>query len=200
VYGDTSLVNLLGGSGAGGVGRSNNKSVTGSGGGGSLALVARGTLSVGGTLYLSGGNGAELSGCSNSHWIGGGGSGGGALLAGSAIMFSGSVNARGGNGVSWQNYQSNWFRSGNGGGGRVAFYTGDFWSEAIGDLEKVNGDLNGNGQGTGGTDFEGGKAPFGLTFTGSVDVRGGTGGNAGVRGSFYALYAPPPAGTVFIVR
>jgi hypothetical protein len=205
VYGDTSLVNLLGGSGAGGAGRNAYPAgiypnATGGGGGGSLALVARGTLSMGGTLSLPGGTGAYFSNDNSLCMIGGGGSGGGVLLAANAIVFSGAINARGGNGVLFTIYTGAIYRSGNGGGGRVAFYTGNFRSKTIDSLEKVNGDLNGNGQGAGGADFEGGKAPFGLTFTGSVDVRGGTGGNAGAIGSFYALYAPPPAGTVFIVR
>jgi hypothetical protein len=201
-YGDLYLTNLLGGSGGGGAGRNaytglGNPAVTG-GGGGSLELVARGTLSVGGTLTVSGGgiNFATFFNNGSVPMGSGGGSGGGALLAGNAIVFSGAINARGGSGASYNNS----YKSGNG-GGRVAFYVGNFWSKTVEKLKKVNGDSDpADGQGTGGTDFEGGKDPFGLTFSGTVDVRMGTGGNGGAKGSFYALYVPPPAGTVFIIR
>jgi hypothetical protein len=115
IYGDGSLLPLIGGSGGGGGGANFGQTAGGGGGGGGAILIASSgtiTLPSGGTILVSGG----AAGCCNSTYgVGGGGSGGAVRLIATAITGSGgTMNIAGGAGGSY--YPS---AGGPGGAGRV---------------------------------------------------------------------------------
>ncbi|HEV8320491.1 MAG TPA: hypothetical protein VG389_02680 [Myxococcota bacterium] len=96
VYGGAALTSLFGGSGGGAGAGSNVVGYRhGGGGGGALHVLARGLLSITGTVSATGGAGLLSGACTNGG--GGGGSGGGILLEAPSVAISvGSLEADGG--------------------------------------------------------------------------------------------------------
>ena len=140
-YGNDLLSELYGGSGGAG-GRfdsPNSARGGGGGGGGAVELIAAGTLTVSGTVDVSGGTG----GYGQNYLGGGGGSGGGIILAAPTLNVSGaSILAKGGNASSTSPTQGG--MAGGGGGGRIALY-----ANAINGLPAATVDADGGAKGTG---------------------------------------------------
>ena len=143
VYGDDLLAELFGGSGGGG-GRYDNNTTAGGGGGGggAVELIAADSLTVSGTIDVSGGTG----GYGVNRIGGGGGSGGGVLLAAMDLDVSGAtILANGGSGYINSSNPLNGGLGGGGGGGRVAFYTNQLTGLGTATVD-VSGGLQGTGQ------------------------------------------------------
>jgi hypothetical protein len=141
-YGNDAIDDLYGGSGGGGGNRTSAGNTFsgggGGGGGGALELIARGTLSVSGTVTANGGDGGDVDpdgGVANTDYGGGGGGGGGIILAGInvAIASTALIEANGGDGSPDANPPSNdnpgVRPAGGGGAGRIAVYA-DNWANA----------------------------------------------------------------------
>ena len=121
-YGDPSLGVLEGGSGGGG-GADDYISPAdgGGGGGGAIEITSLTSLTVSGTILVTGGNGA-----SGSPWTAGGGGAGGAVRLGAPLVtLSGTIDARGGSGGA-TSYSS----GGSGGLGYVAVYANQLYNTA----------------------------------------------------------------------
>jgi len=89
VYGNASLVPLIGGSGGGGgAGYSSSAEYGGGGGGGALLIASSASITVTGSISANGGNGYNYAG---------GGSGGAIRLIANTISGTGNISARGGN-------------------------------------------------------------------------------------------------------
>jgi len=175
VYGDDLLTELYGGSGGGG-GRYPGATSYGGGGGGGGAVefIAADTLTVTGTIDVTGGRG----GYGANRIGGGGGSGGGTVLAAPTVDVAGaSVLADGGDGYINSGNPNNGGLGGGGGGGRVAIY-----ANHVAGLDTATIDVSGGLQGTG---------QFGW---GQTDGSPGTFRYAGDDGSTDLAYplAPPP--------
>lgn len=108
---DTTIIYLGSKGGNGGV---NSSSSTPGGKGGGSVYLSGNTVTVTGTIYLNGLNGAGGS----SGGGGGGGSGGGLLIVGGAVTFTGTYTGTGGNGGSTTNVEGDG-GGGGGAGGRV---------------------------------------------------------------------------------
>jgi hypothetical protein len=183
-YGSHTLDALFGGSGGGGgthVKSEGYYAGSGGGGGGAIGLFALRTITIAGTLDVSGGEGyGERTG-------GGGGSGGGVLLAARQVELSGAVTAGGGAGgdahIPGFSYDEH---GGGGGGGRVAIYSQDEWGVTM-EAPYTN-------------------APAGIVISGGIAaVETGSEPQAhdGDRGTFYAGEAPrwtEPRSSVLILR
>ncbi|MDY0169155.1 MAG: LamG-like jellyroll fold domain-containing protein [Thermoguttaceae bacterium] len=165
IYGDDLLTELLGGSGGGG-GRYNGSTTAGGGGGGggAVELIAAGSLTVSGTINVSGG----IGGYGANRIGGGGGSGGGVILAARSIDVTGvSIRAVGGDGYINPDNSLNGGLGGGGGGGRVAFYANQLTGLAAETVD-VSGGLKGTGQfGSGQTDGSAGTFRYFGDGTGS---------------------------------
>ncbi|MFT5128364.1 MAG: hypothetical protein ACI8W8_001974, partial [Rhodothermales bacterium] len=142
-YGTAALTELYGGSGGGGGHRSANGSSWetggGGGGGGALELVARGTLTLNGSIDASGGPGGQVDpdGGNGNDYGGGGGGGGGVILAGINVVLgaASSVSATGGDGsqdpVAPNTVGGNQRPAGGGGGGRVAVLAQNYTDNGV---------------------------------------------------------------------
>jgi hypothetical protein len=96
VYGNPSLVPLLGGSGGGGAQYPGG----GGAGGGAILIACSGTLTVNGQILSNGGNGYNRT-AYDANNDGGGGSGGGIRLVAHTFSGNGLIEAQGGGGVSY---------------------------------------------------------------------------------------------------
>jgi hypothetical protein len=96
VYGNPSIIPLIGGSGGAGSGATYTPAGPGGGGGGGAILIAcANQVAINGTIRSDGGNGSS----SNFQWGSGAGSGGGIRVVSDAIVGSGYVSALGGQGM-----------------------------------------------------------------------------------------------------
>ena len=119
VYGNPSLLPLIGGSGGGGQNETNYNNGGGAGGG-AILIAAGGTILINGSLHANGGSGATEYYDSNLHYTvysnSGGGSGGAIRLLAESLAGSGRLSAGGG--------------AGSGGAGRVRLERTHYLSEA----------------------------------------------------------------------
>lgn len=96
VYGNPSIIPLIGGSGGAGSGATYTPAGPGGGGGGGAILIAcANQVATNGTIRSNGGNGSST----NFQWGSGAGSGGGIRIISDSITGSGFVNALGGQGM-----------------------------------------------------------------------------------------------------
>jgi len=150
-HGDAAITTLRGGSGGGGGGATSIRLTTptsfiakhgggGGGGGGALAIHARGTMHVGGTIDARGGNGAKGS-SGNQSGPGGGGAGGAILLraTGDLEFATGAeLRASGGFGAVTQVSTGGMHRGGNGALGRIRLEAnGTLQNPGIGEFAAV---------------------------------------------------------------
>ncbi|MBI2412062.1 MAG: hypothetical protein HYV24_02485 [Deltaproteobacteria bacterium] len=113
IYGNESILPLIGGSG-GGAGGSNTAHVgfSGGGGGGAILIASSGTITISGSITANGGESADGE---TESALGGGGSGGAIRLIANTISGNGTISATGGNSAS----NSNTTPGGKGGDGRI---------------------------------------------------------------------------------
>jgi len=105
VYGNTSLIPLVGGSGGGGgAGGAMLPGSGGGGGGGAILIAATGTLNVTGSILANGGVPVSPGTVQGVGSWGGGGSGGAIRLIASTVSGNGTISAMGAN--SWTGYYS----------------------------------------------------------------------------------------------
>ncbi|WP_124635585.1 hypothetical protein [Taibaiella sp. KBW10] len=168
-----SLINVPevgGGSGAGAITGNTN----GGGGGGSLAIYAKGTITVAasGIINANGANAVNLD-AANSQGSGGGGGGLVVLLSKGAMSIAGTINAKGGNGSDGI-WVSGSMRSGGGGGGGGIVCLVSTATPTVGGSIQLSG-------GTGGATTASGTGTGNLGGNGGAS--GGNGGSGGVTGT-----------------
>ena len=122
IYGQESLLPLVGGSsGGGGAGGSNFTGAGGGGGGGAILIASSGAIHLTGSILADGGTGGRSGNYSypGHGGAGGGGSGGAIRLVADVISGNGAVYARGGGRGRNENCNYSWCRAGFGAGGRI---------------------------------------------------------------------------------
>lgn len=165
-----SIPEVGGGSGAGAITGNTN----GGGGGGSMAIYAKGTITLAGSgiINANGANAVNLD-AANTQGSGGGGGGLVVLLSKGAMSLAGTINARGGNG-SDAIWVSGSQRSGGGGGG------GGVVLLATTATPTISGSITLTG-GTAGATSTSGTGTNNLGANGGAS--GGNGGNGGTTGA-----------------